>query len=87
MENGVYVPPHELSDIIRRHSKTYREACIEFVLSNVKVGERFTLEQMTRSLERNGFDVRDLPWWRQGRELTRVRHFKKVETGIWLRVR
>jgi len=83
----VEIPPYEVNELIRRHSKTYRKAVLAFLLSYCRVGEKFTLSQMTDLLVKHGYAVSELPWWTQSRLLKGCKQFKKLENGTWQRVR
>jgi ATP:corrinoid adenosyltransferase len=82
----VEIPPYEVDDLIRKHSKTYRRAVLEFLKSYVKVGERYTLHHLTEVLEGHGYAVRGLQWWRQARILKTCSNFRRVDK-TWQRVK
>lgn len=82
----VEIPPHEIDECIRRHSKTYRKAVLEFIRNYMRIGERLALHQMTDVLEGHGYRVRNIPWWRQARILRLSSYFRKVE-DTWQRVK
>lgn len=84
---GVDVTEYEITELVRRYSKTYREAVVSFIINGMRVGDQATYRELTDALEKNGFDVRDLPWWSQGRLLAQESRLKKVGKGTWQRVR
>jgi len=80
-----YTPPTaELSELIRKHSSSYREFIKTEMLRCVGIGERFSTRDMTRSLLHLGHDVKDLSWWKDGEFMSCI--FRKVGRGKWQRV-
>jgi hypothetical protein len=79
-----YTPPsHELSDIVRKHSRSYRDFIKEKLLECTVPGDRFSTKQMVESLRAIGHDVKDLSWWRDGEFMQCV--FRKIGRGRWQR--
>ena len=82
------IPPYEIDELVRKHSKTYREGVLQFLVSHIRVGERLTLNQMTDLLVGSGYLVSNIAWWTQSRLLLKSsKHFKKLENATWQRVR
>jgi len=79
-----YRPPTaELLDIIRKHSRSYRDFIKDKLLECTRPGDRFSTKNMADSLRSLGHEVTDLSWWRDGEFLSCV--FKKVGRGLWQR--
>ena len=83
----VEIPPYEVDELVRRHSQTYREGVLAFLVAHIRVGEKLTLSQMTALLMGSGYLVSKIPWWTQSRLLKGCKHFKKLENATWQRVR
>jgi len=77
-----YRPPeYEIDDLVRHHSHSFRIHIKEIILKTFRPGEQFSTKDVTRSLEAMGYDIKDLPWWRDGEFMSTF--LEKVGRGKW----